>query len=204
MEKYYDSDYHKNRGLYDNEIEYLPASIAAIINKKEGEERYKVVETKKIELNNNYINNIIEKANSIKDIPINYKPKKIIKETTKQIVKKEIKQPVIPSQRSFWFKPQHAKYNFDRYVYGRLYAQLYEFGECEIIDDTSKIYSWLNYLQGFRKNEYLLWYDIQNVDKYNSKLVYMFNRKNIKPQYKKYLRAIQYCIDNNYDPRKNK
>ena len=92
---------------------------------------------------------------------------------------------------------ESKNHNMFRYVYARLYAEIYKSGCSEIIEPTGMIYSWAKYLLGLYNRQVILWFDIVNVDEKNSKLIYVFNHSNKIPEYEEYLRRVEYCIDHN-------
>ena len=174
--------------FYGENIESLPPELARIVNEKEGYVAFEIIEPviKRNEQYETYLNKASTEI--IRNKNFKYTPKVQIKDY-ENIQKKE-------STRLYYGVSR--KYNLDRYVYGRLFATAYQSknSECYIIDVSSKIYSWANYLRGFEKNNYIYWFQIKNIDESHSMLSYAFNRKNIKLIYSSYLDAIAYCIDN--------
>lgn len=95
-----------------------------------------------------------------------------------------------------WFP--HSSYNLDKLIYGRMYAVVYTSGKNigSITDETSKIYSWANFIRGYEKDGHINWFKIKNINEKESEFIFSFNPKNKKWKYLEYLHAIEYCIDN--------
>ncbi len=172
------------------EIENLPPAIAKIINAKEGEKVYDESDFKQIKKYYDDSERILEKAKSIpKKVLKTYKPKiPIVQQLEKQTIKYECD--------TLWFP--FSKYNLDKLVYAWMFKEVYRNKSsigC-IIEKTSKIYSWASYIQGYYKAKHILWYQIRNINETHSYLKFQFNKNNIKEQYREYLNAVAYCIDN--------
>ena len=168
---------------------YLPNSIAKIINEKEGQDRFTIEEPKIIKREK--LDSYVKIAYSLK------KPNYISKETIKTA-----EHTNVVCDRLYY--PVSQKYNLHKLIYGKLFAIAYETKneECQIVEDSSMIYSWVGYLQNYYKNNNLRWFQIRNVSEKHSALRYSFNKRNIILKYADYLDSIAYCIDNDIYKRK--
>ena len=173
------------------DFEYLPPEIAKIINDKEGRKSYDDSEYAQIKKHNDYSERILKKAESIPQAILKtYKPKTaIVQQPENQI--DNIKCDKL------WF-PRSKRYNLDKLVYAWMFKEVYKNNSSIgiIIEETSKIYSWANYIQGYYKANHILWFQIRNIDETHSYLKFQFNKNNIKEIYREYLNAVAYCIDN--------
>lgn len=175
------------------DLEYLPPSIAKIINNKEGGKRYDESDYLKIKEHNDSVENILRKADSVpKSVIKNYKPQLSLDPQKEKI------ETTAECDR-LWFG-NSSRYNLDKLAYAWMFKEVYRRKSsigC-IVEQTSKIYSWANYLQGFYKANYILWFQIRNIDETHSYLKFEFNKNNIKEIYREYLNAVAYCIDNGW------
>ena len=89
------------------------------------------------------------------------------------------------------------EFNLFSYVYGRLFAEQY-FGKdgtgC-LFETSQKIYSWQGVLYWFKKEGYLLEYQIGNADYNHSVIAYKFNRQ--KTTFERYIKAIERSLKKN-------
>lgn len=172
------------------DFEYLPPEIAKIINAKEGRKSYDDSEYAQIKKHNDYSERILRKAELIpKTVLKTYKPKTVIpQQIENQIDDIKCDKP--------WFN--YSKYKLDKLVYAWMFKEVYKNKSSigVIVEDTSRIYSWISYIQGFYKAKYILWFQIRNIDETHSSLKFQFNQNNIKESYREYLNAVAYCIDN--------
>ena len=88
-------------------------------------------------------------------------------------------------------------FNVFSYVYGRLFAEQYyeKDGTGCLFETTSKIYSWKGILYWFKKEGYLIDYEIGNVDYNHSVIAYKFNRQQLT--FKPYISVIERNLKKN-------
>ena len=88
-------------------------------------------------------------------------------------------------------------FNLVPYVYGRLYAeQYYDKESIGVLYETSKkLYSWVGILYWLQKENYILAYEIKNVDEDTSVVTYKFNRN--KTTYEGYIRKVERSLKAN-------